>query len=696
MKFLLLSVLAVAAIAFKHEGADSVNPVEKVLSLLSDLEGKIVREGQEAQKTFSEFSAWCEDRSKNVGFEIKDGRSEVEQQKATIDSSSSEITALSSKIEELAGSLTTDESDLKSATGIRAEEASTYQATEKDLVETIDILQRAILILEKEMKKGGAAMVQVQKAGNNLVRALSAMVDASMINTQDASKLTALVQSESGSDDDDSEQGAPAAAAYEGHSSGIIGTMEDLFEKAKASLANARGKEQSSMHNFQMLKQSLEDEIKFANKDMSATKKSLAEMQGSKAQAQGDLSVASNGLKEDTETLSTLHSDCLEKSQDFEAETKSRAEELKALAVAKKAIIESTSGADSLTYGLNQEEVSAMSFFQIDLDQTNEIHTGADLANFEAVHFIRDLARKTNDKRLSQLAIRMSAAMHNTRAGEDPFAKVKELIKNMLETLLSDAQADATHKAYCDKELGQSGEKKAEKIATVDKLSTKIDSMSSKSAILKEQVAVLQKELAEIASTQSEMTSIRTSEKGNYRSAKKEMEEGIKGVQMALKVLRDYYAQDASHSAADGAGSGIVGMLEVVESDFTKGLAEMNVAEQTSASHYDKETQENKISRATKDSDVKYKTKESKGLDQSVAEAKSDRATTQEELGAIVAYLGKLDSICIAKPESYGERKGRREAELSGLKEALKILQGETVLLQQKAGLRGTRRHVAA
>merc|ERR1740133_133739 len=117
----------------------------------------------------------------------------------------------------------------------------------------------------------------------------------------------------------------------------------------------------------------------------------------------------------------------------------------------------------------------------------------------------------------------------------------------------------------------------------------------------------------------------------------------------------------------------------------------MNVAEQTSASHYDKETQENKISRATKDSDVKYKTKESKGLDQSVSEAKSDRATTQEELSAIMQYLGKLDNICIAKAEPFGERKRRREEEIAGLKEAMNILNGEAVLLQR--GLRGTHRH---
>merc|ERR1719316_1786045 len=83
-----------------------------------------------------------------------------------------------------------------------------------------------------------------------------------------------------------------------------------------------------------------------------------------------------------------------------------------------------------------------------------------------------------------------------------------------------------------------------------------------------------------------------------------------------------------------------------------------------------------------KTKDVEYKTKEFKGLDKSIAEAKSDREAEQAELDAVNEYLGKLDDICIAKAEPYEETKARREAEIAGLKEALEILEGEAVLLQ--------------
>jgi chromosome segregation ATPase len=653
--------------------------------MISGLQTKIIKEGQVAQKTYDEFAEWCEDRSRNLGFEVKDGKKEVAQETATIESATAEISSLSTKIEELSSAISVNEADLKAASDIRSKEAADFSATEKDLLETISTLERAIMILEKEMRKGGAAMMQMQKAGNNLVQALTVLVDASMIDSQDAAKLTALVQSSENDEEDDADMGAPAAAVYKGHSGGIIDTLEGLHEKAKTALDTARAKEAENVQNFQMLKQGLEDEMKYANAELSDTKKSLAQTANAKAAAEGDLSVANKDLSEDTDTLATLHSDCMEKANDFEAETKSRGEELKALAMAKKVIAESSSGADSLTYGFDQ-----VSFLEID-----SVRSSSDLANFEAVRLVRDLARRMNDSALTQLASRMAAAVRRAKDGTaDPFAKVKELIKGMIEKLLSDGQADASHKAFCDKELAESDAKKVDRTAAIDKLSTEIDSMSAKSAKLKEGVALLQKELAELASSQAEMDKIRSEEKATYSASKAEMEDGVEGIKKALKILRDYYAKDEkAHASADGAGSGIVGMLEVVESDFTKGLAEMTATEQASASEYSKETRENEITKATKDQSVKYKTKEFKSLDKAISEATSDRATVKEELSAVNKYLAQLSEMCIAKPETYSERKARREAEIAGLKEALSILDSQTVLLQRTASLRGVRKH---
>merc|ERR1719359_2402741 len=366
--------------------------------------------------------------------------------------------------------------------------------------------------------------------------------------------------------------------------------------------------------------------------------------------------------------------------EDFEAETKSRGEELKALATAKKKVIkETTSGAADLSYG--------ESFLQVSMN------SGADLANFEAVRFVRDLAQKYKSTALVQLATRMAAAMRSShRGGDNPFAKVEGLIQDMIERLEKEAEADATEKAFCDKEMHETETKKADKEETIAKLTTAIDKMSAKSEQLKEQVAILQKELAALAKAQAEMDKVRAEEKEAYDTNSAEMEKGVEGVKLALKVLNEYYSKEGKdHGAAEGAGSGIIGLLEVCESDFTKGLAEMTAAEESAVKEYERQTKENEITKATKDQDVKYKTKEFKGLDKETAEATADRAGVQEELDAVNEYYAGLKERCIAKPESYADRKKRREEEIAGLKDALSTLDGLAVLIQRetKRTLRG-------
>merc|ERR1719181_2563317 len=420
---------------------------------------------------------------------------------------------------------------------------------------------------------------------------------------------------------------------------------------------------------------SLEDEIKFGNMDMATAKKDLAAATETKGTAEGDLEVTSKDLAEDKAASSELHHDCMTKANAFETETTERAEELKALATAKKIIEEATEGAVAQTY----------SFLQVAEPASK---------GFAAVLFIRRLAKKQNSKALTQLAAHMTSAVrYSTAAGANPFDKIKGLITDMIEKLEKEAEEDAAKKGYCDKEMSETSAKKADKEAEIEKLSTKIDQMSTKSSQLKEEVAVIQKELAELAQTQATMNEIRQKEKAEFETAKAEMEQGVAGLQLALKVLREYYAKGDSTSSGD-AGGGIISMLEVAESDCTKNLQDITSAEEQAASTYEEETKENDLEKTTKTQDAKYKTKEAKGLDESVAETSSDKTSVQTELDAVNEYFEKIKAKCVAKVEPYEEKKKRREEEIAGLKEALEILQSESLIQKSSkhTTLRGMRK----
>merc|ERR1719326_806536 len=203
----------------------------------------------------------------------------------------------------------------------------------------------------------------------------------------------------------------------------------------------------------------------------------------------------------------------MDKAETFEAEQKSRGEELKALAEAEKVLVQ-TAAASELT-------------------------SGADLARYEAVRFVQDLSQKQNSTALAQLAMRMASVVRvSSASGDDPFAKIKGLISDMIEKLEAEAAADAEHKAFCDKELSENEEKEADKIAEIEKLTTKIDQWSARSAQLKSEVAQLERELAALAKAQQSMDKIREDEKALYDKNRPEMELGLEGIKKALKVLK--------------------------------------------------------------------------------------------------------------------------------------------------------------
>jgi hypothetical protein len=271
-------------------------------------------------------------------------------------------------------------------------------------------------------------------------------------------------------------------------------------------------------------------------------------------------------------------------------------------------------------------------------------------------------------------------------SGNDPFGKVKGLIEDMIAQLEKEGSQDATHKAYCDKEMGETEQKHIEKTAEIDKLGSEIETMTARSAQAKQEASTTQADLADLMKAQAEATKIRQAEKAQFDENMPEMQNGLSGVKYALKVLREYYANDErAHDVAEGAASGVIGFLEVIESDMTRLLADMKATERTAQADYDTDTRTFDIEKAVKDRKVEHLTKTSAQLDKDISERKTDRDSVQTELSAILEYKAKLNEICIAKPETYEERSRRRDAEIAGLKEALSILDGEAVLLQRRS-----------
>jgi len=686
MRSYLASLLVAPALA--------ANPLSKVFELMGELTAKIKKEGDADAKAYKEYFDWCDDTSKNAQFEIKTASSEKEELEATIGELASSASASTTKIEELSASIASDTSELKDATTIRTKEVADFQKAEAELVDTVDTLERTVSILEREMAKAPGSFAQLDVSNTKmLANALGAVVEAAGFSGSSKTKLMTLIQSKDDDEDSDLTLGAPAAATYENKSGGIVDVLEDMKDKADSELDELRKAEGNAKHNFNMLKQSLDDQIAADGTDLDQEKSSKAGAEEGKATAEGDLVITTKELADVTAELATASANCMQTAADHEATVTARTEELGVIAEAEKIIRDATGGAEGQAYSLLQLQISSRS----------------DLKKSEVITVLKNLARTHHSAALAQLASRVDAVVrYGGSGGEDVFGKIKGLVGDMIAKLEKEAEDDATEKAYCDEEMAKTEVKQSELEDDTSKLSAKIDKAAATSAKRKEEVKELQSELASLAKEQAQLDSIRSEEHGAYSTAKSELEAGINGVQKALGVLRDYYgaasfvqggddfsmmqqpAMPVKHAKSGGAGGSIINLLEVCESDFSSNLAKEETQESDAVSEYEKVTQENKVSKTMKDQDVKYKTQEFKSLDKEISELSGDKATASTELAAVNEYYSKLKDRCVAKPESYADRKARREAEITGLKEALQVLEEETAFVQRKRkGLRG-------
>ncbi|CAK0861710.1 unnamed protein product [Prorocentrum cordatum] len=221
MKMAVAAILCVASsMTLASASAEQVNPIGKVLEMLSDLQAKVIKEGEGSQKVYEEFSEWCEESNKRLAFEIKTGKAEAKELEAVISEETALIESLTTKAEDLAQKISVDETDLEQAAHIRSAEAAAFAAEKSELDDIIDTLSRAIGILQKH---ASAALLQ-STGTTHLVEALNVMVQ----------KLTALVQQSEDSEGDN--EGAPSASVYEGHSGGILDVLQDLLDKANLKL----------------------------------------------------------------------------------------------------------------------------------------------------------------------------------------------------------------------------------------------------------------------------------------------------------------------------------------------------------------------------------------------------------------------------------------------------------------------------
>lgn len=654
----------------------AASPVQKVLGMLADLDAKVVDAGKAEDLAYENYTKFCVKQKRDVGYEIQDGESSVEEVSATIEKATADAEGAAKRMMDLQNSIAKDQADLKAALDIRSAERAEREKGESELKDSVDMLGKAIKTLNQKL--GGTALLQEVPKEHGLLEALGAVVDAASFPHSEKESLLAFVENQ-----------APAVPAYTSKSGGIISTLEDMKVQAKEQLTTLLNEETAAQHSFELLQQSLQAQVDAAKKELQQVTALKAEAETDSASAKQDLEVTSKDLANDKESLAELKSSCSQADADYETSTKAHAAEREALAKAIAVLKEKTGNAEASVY-------SPAALLQVQ----SHVHlaTPEDLHGFEVAQIVRNLARKSESPSLTQLATNIESLVQTdgqSTSGGDVFAKVKQLITDMISSREKAGQAEETKKAYCEEETSKTKSKLADLTSARDTLSAKKDKKQSQATTMKAEAEKLHKELTEMAETKVEMDETRKEESAAFAKTKKDMTEGMEGVRMALSVLRDFY-QNTESTMGSSQSTGIVGMLEVVETDFGRNLAEAETAETSKEENYKKLTDQNKVTKIQKEADLKYKETTSTALLQAAQEVISDEESAQEQVDAVLKYQQTLQQECLEGAESYEERVRKREEEIEGLKSALEALSDTPALLQANAkGLRGSlaRRH---
>jgi hypothetical protein len=670
--------------------ATAVSPVMKVVELLDECKAKVQKDLDAEAKLMEEYTTFCDDELKDKGYAIETAGRTIGDLTATIEDATAQIGVLSDEIATLGTTIAAKSSELSDATKVRAGQNSDFAAAEKELVTSVDELSRAATVLKR-----GMSFVQAaggKKKINAAIAALKNIIDAEWLDVSSRRKLKSFLQATAQAkedEDDDLSLSQPQAkmVAYESSSGGIVKTIEEMQGKAEDTLSALRKKEMSDAQSFAMLEQGLKDEIAHGNDKLSTATKGKAMNTEGKESASGKLVETEKSKAADEEYAGTLKTECESKAAEWEARQKSATEEMGAIEKAKEILV---SGVKAFV-----QVKSKLKRWNPDDDDEDDA-TAAKRSKVVAI--LKGLSKTQKSFAFAQLA---------SMASSDPFVKIRGLIEDMIAKLLKEAEEEATQKAFCDAEIGKSTTSKEEKTATLDKLQARIDGATTTIAELTESIKTLEAEVAEIDKAQAEATEIRTTENADYLQASKDFKESAEAVAKAIEVLKNFYEgsfvqmssqtslkskQPAFGSAKSDTASTIISVLEMSEEDFTTLLAECEATEDEAAKAYATLTDENKVSKATKETEAKGKASEIKSLTVQLEHSKEDHASVSKELDAVLAYLDKLKPQCEEKAMSYAEKKAKREAEIAGLKEALGILEGGLALTQVKTSLRAIKR----
>jgi len=676
------NVHAVAAVGAAERQAAAVTPVQKVLQLLDELleKGKVDKHDESVR--FAAFKEWCDHTGAEKTRVIEAaGRREM-QLSADLQKAESDRETLGQEIAELGALVDGWELERQNATSVREAQHAEYTTALQDYSESIDAIRRALATLKARSADVPQALMELRASARSSSRPSEA-------------RRELMLAAASAMD------GPPQANAYEFQSGSVVEVLEKLLQRFAEERRTLETEETNRRHAYELVGQRLADNIKHG-KDARAEKAQFrASAARDAADAKSDLGETQRGKNADEKYLKDMLAGCKQRSSDFEQRQALRAAELEAIQKAIEIISSPTvaSMAEKHLPGalmqLHGGPAASTAFVQLRSAGASADGTSRPESLERAAAFLAKRAEEAGSQLLGTVA---------SRVGEDPFAKVKTMIADLLARLQEEANEEADHKGWCDAELASNAKSREQKSAEVSDLTSRVEELTAIEAKLSQEIASLNDEVAELDAAVAEATKARIEEKAKNAATVEEAKQAQVAIIQAMRILKEFYEQvsssasfaqerlrapnamddapmvfDGSDHTMHRGATGVLGMMEVIQSDFTRLEAETASAESEASRQHKAFLLASETDKDTKESEARHKGFEKVRKTRELGQTKQELEATQAELDTALNYYEKLKPSCIGTTASYDERVSMRKEEIQSLKEALRILDGEVM-----------------
>mmetsp|Transcript_40448 Transcript_40448/g.104650 ORF Transcript_40448/g.104650 Transcript_40448/m.104650 type:complete len:730 (-) Transcript_40448:117-2306(-) len=692
---------------------NTMNPIRKVVTLLQDMQHKVIAEGEAEKDLYKKFMCYCTTGTGDLSASITAAETKMPEVTAAITVSEEQLEQSKADLAQAQTDRAAAEEAMKEATGIREKEAAAFAAVKAEADTNTAAIVKAIAAVEKGM---GGSFLQTEAA--QLIRNLANNDRIDMVES-DRQDLAAFLS-----------QGSQ----YAPQSGQITGILKEMGDTMAAQLAEDIKTEEASIASYEALTTAKTKEVAALTATVEVKTTQIGELGVAIVQLKEDLSDTSATYSEDKKFFKELESSCGTKTQEWEERSKTRAEELVALADTIKVLNDD----DALDLFKKTLPGQGASFLQLRVTAASQ--------RAQAVGMIRSMHKKA-DKKLRPALDMIALALSGKKAlTQGAFDKVIVMCDEMVEILKKEQLDDDSKKEYCELQFDHTDDSKkalerkiADEEAAIADAKEGIKTLTEEISALEVGIIALDKSVAQ-ATEQRKAENVEYKELMASDSAAKEV------LGFARNRLNKFYnpklykeapkqelsAEDRifvsnggtpppteapggiadtgvmalvqvhAHSqlSADAApapppstwgaytnkseeNNGVVAMIDLLIKDLDKELTEAEAEEKEAQKDYEAMMSDSADKRAQDAKSLTGKESSKADLDAQLQEHGATLKATTSELMATDKYISSLHAECDWLMQYFDVRKAARTDEIDSLGKAKDVLSGADYALLQ-------------